>query len=99
MREWPQAILEAVIALDNVILVAHSRGGMFALSLPELEQHLKGLVLLDSAPDNGWQQLFASHIEHHPLPELEKAEHIYKQSPSNESLKEFVIAGAPYMFT
>ncbi len=81
---WAEALVEATGALDNVILVGHSRGGMFALALPELQQNLVGLVLLDSAPNMQWKSDFA--------PE----EGVYTD---NASLREFVLAGAPYMFT
>ena len=43
---WPSALIEAVSEFDRVILVAHSTGGMYALSLPELEHLLIGLILL-----------------------------------------------------
>ncbi len=36
--KWHQALNEATRALSNVILVAHSKGGMFALASPELEK-------------------------------------------------------------
>lgn len=41
--KWPAALIEAVSQFDNVILVAHSTGGMYALSVPELESRLEGL--------------------------------------------------------
>src|SRR5258708_26094 len=52
-----QAIIEATCAVENVILVAHSSGGMFALATPELERNLKGFVLMDSAPHADWQKI------------------------------------------
>jgi pimeloyl-ACP methyl ester carboxylesterase len=44
-KNWKPALLEAVQALDNVILVGHSTGGMLALATPELQYLLKGLIL------------------------------------------------------
>jgi pimeloyl-ACP methyl ester carboxylesterase len=99
MQNWSQAIGEAVTSFDKVILVAHSRGGMFALSLPELEKALKGIVLLDTAPDRNWQEQFALTIERSPLPEAKKLEEAYNKNPNDESLKRSVLAFAPYMFT
>ncbi len=103
-KNWKAALLEAVRALDNVILVGHSRGGMFALATPKLQQMLKGLVLMDSAPNTDWHSEYAKTIQRFPLPkktlshmkELEKA---HSKRPSNSSLKKWVLAGAPYMFT
>ncbi|HEY4831240.1 MAG TPA: alpha/beta hydrolase, partial [Waddliaceae bacterium] len=41
---WSEALTESVNALDNVILVAHSTGGMYALATPALQKMLTGLV-------------------------------------------------------
>jgi len=95
IRHWPQALLEVADTFENIIMIGHSRGGMFLLSLSELEKKIKGLILLDSAPDNSWQEEFASRITHTNLPEEED----YKNHPSNETLRRFVLAGAPCMFT
>lgn len=103
IKNWKPALLEAVQALKNVVLVGHSRGGMFALATPQLQHHLKGLVLLDAAPDRTWKEKFARRIETYPLPKktlanMKKYETAYSKRPSNSSLKNFVLSGAPYMF-
>lgn len=97
--DWAAALTEATSALENVILVAHSSGGMFALATPDLELNLRGLVLMDSAPDSGWQQYFVEHMLSHPLPQLEALQKKYVASPSNETLKELTIASVPYFST
>lgn len=93
---WSNALIEATDELDNVILVAHSSGGMFALATPELENNLLGLVLMDSAPNASWQSFFMEHVKNHPLAEAEKLQKIYEKNPSNELLRELTIACAPY---
>lgn len=97
---WPDGLLEAAQSLDNVILVAHSTGGMLTLASPELEKHLKGLILMNSAPNSGWQRGFMEYVQEHPLPqsaaELQQA---YEANPSNELLRELTIMGAPYVST
>lgn len=96
---WSNALIEAVSALPHVILVAHSSGGMFALATPELEKHLIGLVIMDSAPDASWQQSFAELVKNNPLPEAEKLQAQYDLNPSNALLKQLTIACAPYFAT
>jgi len=96
---WSQALLEAVDVLKNVILVAHSTGGMYALSLPQLEKKLTGLVLMDSAPDTSWQNEFIAYVNTHPIKEAQKLQGQYHKKPSNELLKKITIAQAPYSFT
>jgi len=97
-RYWSEALVEAVEALSNVVLVAHSRGGMFALATPELEKKLKGLVLMTTAPDMGWQKDLESIIPNYPLPEADIADENYRKNPSNALLRECVLTAAPRMF-
>ena len=82
-----------------MILVAHSTGGMYALATPELKKILIGLVLMDSAPDGSWQQLFMEVVKQHPIPEAENLHKIYEENPNNEILKKLTILSAPYFFT
>jgi len=96
---WSSALLEAVSEFKHVILVAHSTGGMYALSTPEIEKYLDGLVLLDSAPDVRWQTSFENVLKDTPLPGLETLQEMYGKHPSNEALKALTIASAPYLFT
>lgn len=98
-KKWPNALEEAVDAFDNVILVGHSSGGMYALSLPCLEHKLSGLILMDSAPDSSWQRELERMVHSSPLEELERLDKIYESNPSNEILKELTVAAAPYFFT
>lgn len=96
---WSKALLEAIDTFENVILVAHSTGGMYALATPALEKKLTGLVLMDSAPDASWQKLFASVVDAHPIPEIEKLHQQYITHPNDQTLKELTILSAPYLFT
>lgn len=96
---WSNALIEATSKLDNVILVAHSSGGMFALATPELENNLLGLVLMNSAPNARWQDLFMEYVKNHPLAEAEKLQEKYEKNPSNDLLRELTIACAPYFST
>lgn len=96
---WRKALIEACNELDNVILVAHSSGGMFALATPELEKSIIGLVLMDSAPNKGWLKFYIKYVNAHPLLEAQKLQKLYEEIPSNELLKELTIACAPYFST
>ncbi|WP_405411255.1 hypothetical protein [Streptomyces decoyicus] len=46
---WPGVLTEAAQALDEVVRVGHSTGGMFLLSVPELAAQLTGMALISSA--------------------------------------------------
>ena len=96
---WKKALIEAVSALNNVILVAHSSSGMFALTITELEKILSGLVLIGSTPDTSWQKAFMQYVKLHPLAKVEKLQKLYTANPSNKLLKQLTIAAAPNFLT
>lgn len=50
--QWFKLFLPMVSKFENPILVGHSFGGMFPLLFPKLENVLKGLIMLHSAPSN-----------------------------------------------
>ena len=96
---WQEALIEATNELNNLILIAHSSGGMFSLATPELENNLTGLILMDSAPNKGWQKYFIEYVKAHPLAEADKLQKLYEDNPSNDLLKQLTIACAPYFST
>ena len=96
---WSSALIEASRELANVILVAHSSGGMFALATPELENYLSGLVLMDSAPNASWQNFFMEYVKKHPLPEAERLQNMYEKQASNALLQKLTLACASYFST
>src|SRR3990167_6744537 len=51
ISNWRSSIIQAITALENVVLVAHSTPGMYVQTMPELEKLLHGIVLIGSAPD------------------------------------------------
>jgi len=95
---WPEVLIEAAQAMPGAVLVAHSTGGMYALSVPALEPLLRGLVLIGSAPDAGWQAAFARMCADHPLPQAQDALASFAASPDVESLRAAMSACAPWSF-
>lgn len=98
-QHWSSALLEAVNAFENVILVGHSTGGMYALATPLLEKALTGLVLIDSAPDTSWQIALGEMMKASPIPALNDLNQLYIQNPSPVILKEMTLTSASYFFT
>jgi pimeloyl-ACP methyl ester carboxylesterase len=60
---------------------------------------LLGLILIDSAPDASWQLAFEKMMHASPIKEFEQLDQTYRENPSNEVLKAFTLAAAPYVFT
>lgn len=97
--KWSESLIEAANTLDNVILVAHSTGGMYALATSELEKLLTGLVLMDSAPNASWQEHFMQTVKQNPIPGAEELHNIYAANPNNKVLKQLTLLSAAYLFT
>lgn len=98
-ERWPDVLAEAAEGLESVIMVGHSTGGMFILSVPELEHRLAGLVLVSSAPHAGWRPAFAAWVRAHPLPGVGEAADRYARVPADETLRALTLAAAPWSFT
>jgi pimeloyl-ACP methyl ester carboxylesterase len=96
---WPQVVIEAAQALPNIIFAGHSTGGMYLLATPELEQHIIGLVLLDTAPDAGWHSHFVKMTANHPLPEVDAAMSIYEADRRDANIAAVAVASAEWNFS
>lgn len=96
---WPRAVLEAAQAVDNPVFAGHSTGGMYLLNTPELEGVLRGLVLLDTAPDAGWHPRFVEMTKAYPLSAVEAATAVYEADPIDENIAAIAVASAEWNFT
>jgi len=95
---WRQALLDVVKSLANVILVAHSFGAIFTLTVPELETELMGLVLICAATKS-WNQTTNKIAEQRSLPVLDKSKHQYLSEISDAAYKRFSLSAGDYFFT
>lgn len=95
---WKAGLLEVVASLKPCILVTHSFSGMFALTIPEIEDLISGLVIINSAPDYGWIQELEKTKEKHNLPDLSDAVSQFYSNPTDAELKIFFEANIPYLF-
>lgn len=98
-RDWPHVLIEAAHAVANPVFVGHSTGGMYLLSVPELEPLLKGLALVDTAPDACWMSSFVTMADANPLPAVTAAVAAYERERSNARLADLTVASAPWNFS
>ena len=99
IQNWKRSLIEAVTTLKPAVLVAHSFGGMFVLSLPELEEKLRGLILFRASPDRRWEDEFNKYSMLNPIPGLTKLQTNFKKHPTNEGLKDLTTASSSYFFS
>ncbi|HEY4029071.1 MAG TPA: alpha/beta hydrolase [Caulobacteraceae bacterium] len=96
---WPGAVVEAAQALPNPVFAGHSTGGMYLLDTPDLAPLLRGLALLDTAPDARWHPRFVEMTQAHPLPEVGAASAVYEADRRDENIAAIAVASAPWNFT
>ena len=96
---WPGVLAEATDGLDQIVMVGHSTGAMFMLSVPELADRLVGMALVSGAPHAGWRASFGTWAEARPLPGLPNAAQAYAKEPDDRTLRDLTVAAAAWNFT
>lgn len=98
-RRWPSVLLEAPEALPDTVFVGHSTGAMYLLSVPELEERLRGLVLISSVPDARWHSRYLRTTAENPLVAMQAANRAFEADRNNETLRDLAVASAPWNFS
>ena len=96
---WPQVLLEAAQAVPNPVFVGHSTGGMYLLATPRLSEVVRGIALLDTAPDSSWHPEYADMTRRNPLPAFESAALEYARDKSIANLTTLAVTSAEWNFT
>jgi pimeloyl-ACP methyl ester carboxylesterase len=96
---WPQVLLEAAEVVADAVFVGHSTGGMYLLSTPRLRDCVRGLALLDTAPDCGWHAEYVEMTRNGPLPAFERAAAAYERDCGIENLTTLCVSSAEWNFT
>lgn len=95
---WLTIFLPIIQRFDNPIYIGHSFAGMLPLLFPELENYLKGLVLISSAP-TVWFAESAARGKALGLPDLSSIIEAYMQNPNVDTFNAANRAFAQYYFT
>lgn len=98
-QHWPGVVAEAAQAVPGSVFVGHSTGGMYLLSVPELEPLLRGLVLVSTAPDCAWHARFVQMAANNPLPAVDEASRVFEAARTDEALRGIAVASAEWNFT
>lgn len=96
---WKKGLIDLLHTVKNPILVTHSFSGMFALSTPELEPYLSGLVLMNTTTSNTFFAHVSAMQEQYHLPDLGLAAAQYHLNPSSETYRAFWDTYKYYCFT
>ncbi|HBB6896201.1 TPA: alpha/beta hydrolase [Legionella pneumophila] len=96
---WQEGLISLLKSLNKPILVTHSFSGMFTLNFPEIENHLSGLVLMNTTTTNSFFQHVNEMRQKYNLPDLVPAASQYHLYPSNKTYKKFWDTYKHYCFT
>src|ERR1700744_2029216 len=72
---------------------------MYLLSVPELEDRLRGLVLISSAPDARWHPHYVRMTIENPLVAVQAAIRAFEANRNNDTLRDLAVASAPWNFS
>ncbi len=93
---WPGVLVEAASSFEHTVMVGHSTGGEYILSVPEIAAHASGIVLISTAPDASWMPAFERMCSDNPLPGYDDAAAAYTLHPNLETLTALCVASAPW---
>jgi pimeloyl-ACP methyl ester carboxylesterase len=94
---WFELFPRIVNRFDNPIVVGHSFGGMLPLLYPELEDVLKGCVILNSSPKL-WLAEAVAYSKQFDLPDLTEDMQVFIQNPNQATFEAALNACMPYYF-
>ncbi|ARN84744.1 alpha/beta fold hydrolase [Candidatus Nucleicultrix amoebiphila] len=97
-KKWGDFLIDAVQKFENPILIGHSFGGYLPLFCPQLEDSLKGFVILNSIPTLH-SDLFAKCARENNLPPLSDAQSSFIEEPTLETINALYMSEVPYFFS
>lgn len=95
--QWFEFVIPMVKRFENPIVVGVSFGGMITLLTPELEDYVKGVVILSSAP-RLWLEEAASCTRKYNLPDFNPQLQEFVLNPSEETCKKLLNVTCHYYF-
>lgn len=95
---WIEIFPAAVKRFENVILVGHSFGGMLPMLFPELENQVKGFVILHSLPHMPGEEELA-YSKQFNLPDYSEDFQKFLENPNSETFQTALDACFPYYFS
>ena len=99
IQYWREGLIAILKSYDNPILVTHSFAGMLSLTMPEIENYLAGLVLMNTTTADTFFDHITAMREQHGLPDLLPAAAEYHLNPSDQTYKQFWYSYKYYCFT
>jgi pimeloyl-ACP methyl ester carboxylesterase len=95
---WKKGLIKLTEEFIPCVLVTHSFSGMVALSIPELEERLTGIVLMNTTPNKEFYAKRQEAQEKYCLPDLSEVVDKYRSNPNDVNFKKFLNVYKYYFF-
>ncbi len=95
--DWLAIFIATIAQFQNPVIVGHSFGGMLPLLFNELENLLRGFIILNSAPCL-WLESAVQFAQDHHLPDLSKEMQAFTENPNQATFDVALDACMPYYF-
>ncbi len=96
---WTLGLTQAVDKLKAPVIVGHSFGGMLALQAGIRAPACKGLILISTFPDSGWQKHTSEAVKRADPAMWAEAEQAWNELGDNSALARLFAAWSPFYFT
>ena len=96
--KWPGVLAEAAAEVPDAVYVGHSTGGAYLLSCQALRGNVRGIALVDTAPNCTWHPRYVQMTKDHPLPEFDAALARYLSDQTQANLAALCVASAEWNF-
>lgn len=93
---WRSGLINVMKSRQKPVLVTHSVSAMLALTVPELEQYLSGLVILSSSPSSIWRAGVPERAKLYKLDSLEEYAQEYQKEKTDAAFKKFFLSILDY---
>ena len=99
LSTWTQGLIRAVKELKQPVIIGHSFGGMLALQAGIKAPDCKGLILISTFPDSGWQAHTAEAVKRADPSLWAEAEQAWIKRGDNDALAALFAAWSPFYFS
>ncbi len=96
--KWPSVLVESAAEVSDAVYVGHLTGGAYLLSCPELRERVRGITLLDTAPNGDWYAKYVLMTKDNPLPGFNAALSLYMADQTQVNLAALCVASAEWNF-
>lgn len=95
---WVKGLVNLTQTMQPCVLVTHSFSGMFALSVPEIEDYLSAFIIMNSSPNHNWFNQRQEKLQQ-VNPKIDSIRKEYLENKNDTTFKKLTLASVNLFFT